>query len=286
MHVRWKLELRLISLVCLCVTSISAFAAVAGAKDLVVNVISVGHGDAILIEFPGGETMLVDGGGPSAGDQVFDFIAEFGYTRIDYMVMTHAHDDHVGGLISVVGNLKVGELWTSEYADLTPVYLDFASRTEKEGIPVTIVARGDSFQIGGVTVAVLNPPRGSSLNQLGGSNGASIVLRLTYGATSVLLAGDIDSSRDQELVVLYGDRLQSTVLKCGHHGSDVSSSEEFLNAVDPAAAIVSTGPSQYGYPSPATMARIERLVPHVYRTDRDGTIVVTMDRTEFTVEIR
>ena len=284
MHVRCKLEWGLGLLLWLCIVSTPPVSPTANAKVLVVNVISVGHGDAILIGFPSGETMLVDGGRALAGDQVVDYITESGCTRIDYMVLTHSHDDHIGGLMTVVDNFKVGELWMSDYAELTPAYLDFASKVEKEAIPITRVASGDTFLIGGVTVAVLNPPRGSSILQLGGSNGASIVLRLEYGATSILLAGDIDSDRDRELAARYGDRLHSTALKCAHHGSDISSSAEFLNAVQPVVAIVSTGPSQYGYPSRKTMEWIERSVPHVYRTDQDGTIVVIMDRTEITVE--
>ncbi len=254
--------------------------------ELVVNVISVGHGDAIFIKFPNGKTMLVDGGTLSAGDIVVDYIKELGYSSVDYMVVTHDHDDHVGGLVTILDSFDVGELWMSNYNIETPLLQQVLTRVEDAEIPVTRVARGDEFEIDEVSIGILNPPAGSTLEDLGGSNSASIVMRMDFGITSVLLAADIDVNRDRELVNVYGDMLKSTVLKCAHHGSESSNSQEFLMAVNPSMAIVSTGPSQYGYPSELTMARIEKLVPEVYRTDRDGHVIVITNGVDIKVETR
>ncbi|KPL05967.1 hypothetical protein AMJ86_10275 [bacterium SM23_57] len=230
--------------------------------------------------------MLVDGGKPSDGDFVVDFIRELGYARIDHVVMTHTHDDHIGGLINVLDNFEAGELWMSVYNENTPLLLDFITKVEEIGPSIKWVARDDAYEIDDVNVTILNPPKGSTLNRLGGPNGASIVIRFEYEATSILLAADIDSSRDRELVNIYGDHLRGTVLKCAHHGSEISNSQQFLTAVKPLIAIVSTGPSQYNYPSKITMARIEKMVPDVYRTDKDGTVIVIMDGENVSIKTR
>ncbi len=249
----------------------------ANTSNLTANIISVGRGDAIFLEFPDCQTMLIDGGGFSAGDSVISFIKELGYNRIDYMVLTHRHGDHVGGLIKALDAFKVGELWMSDYFEETPLYMEFMSRVEESDLTITRVYRGDEYEIGNVTVRILNPPKGSSLELLGGPNGAAITIRLEYEASSILLAADIGIGTDRELVKIFGDQLKSTVLKCAHHGSEISNSRQFLNTVKPQIAVVSTGPSKYNYPSETTMARIKKIVPDVYRTDLDGTITVILD---------
>ncbi len=281
-----RLRQRLFFLLCLSLICFPSFVWAVEEGMLVVNVISVGHGDAVFIEFPDGTTMLVDGGTRSAGDIVVDYVNELGYSNIDYIVVTHDHDDHVGGLVMVLDSIEVGELWMSNYKVETPLLQDVMSRVEESEIPVTWVARGDEFGIGDVRVAILNPPAGSTLEKLGGSNNASIVMHLVYEEVNILLTADIDKNRDRELVSIYGDTLKSTVLKCAHHGSESSNSEEFLMAVNPLITVVSAGPSQYGYPSEITMTRIEKLVPEVYRTDQDGHIIVVMDGEEVRVETR
>jgi len=255
-------------------------------EKLVVNVISVGHGDAIFIEFPNNKCMLVDGGLPSEGGTVVNYIRKLGYSSIDYLVTTHTHRDHLGGMLAVLDDFKVGEIWMSAYNEESPLFTDFMSNIEKAKLPVKQVCRGDAIAIGDVSATILNPPSGSSLEQLGGSNNASIVIRFEYGTTSMLLAADIENNIDRELAKLYGNRLKSTVLKCAHHGSEISSSQEFLTAVNPQIAIISTGADEYGYPSEKTLARIEKLVPKTYRTDLNGTIVVISDGENVTATTR
>jgi competence protein ComEC len=281
-----KLATRTVRAISMCILGLCFLSGAFAADALTANILSVGHGDAIFVEFPSGSTMLVDGGNVSAGDSVVSYIKRSGCSKIDYLVLTHTHNDHIGGLLAVLDSFVVAKVWMSAYYEETPLYLEFKSRLEAGHIPVTIVARDDTFNIGDVAIVIYNPPAESTIQQLEGANGASIVMHLQYGNTSILLAADIDSDRDRDMVRLYGDRLRSTVLKCAHHGSDISNSEEFLKTVRPQIAVVSTGPSQYNYPSQATMERIETLVPRVYRTDRDGTIVITLDGKNATVETR
>jgi competence protein ComEC len=132
---------------------------------------------------------------------------------------------------------------------------------------------------------VLHPPLGSSLEALRGDNGASVAIKLELGNTSVLLAADIDQDTDQDLVELFGEKLSSTVLKCPHHGSRSSNSEKFLETVSPQIAIVSTGPSEWGYPDSETIERIEQYAQEVYRTDMEGDIILSLDGEEATVKL-
>ena len=255
---------------------LSAFADSGG--ELIFHFIAVDHGDAILVEFPAGKSMLIDGGYPEMGEKVSGYIRELGYSRLDYVLLTHSHDDHVGGLFTVLKEFEIGCIWECPYAEEEEeLYIRYNNLVEEKNLMRIYLSRGDSFVIDDVDIEVINPPDGQSLKRLGGPNGASVALKLTYGATSALLAADIDKKTDNRLVEIYGEELRSNLLKCPHHGSGGSNSSEFLSAVAPEIAVISTGPSKYNYPSEKTMARIRGLVKEVYRTDWDGTIVVISD---------
>lgn len=284
-HFRNSLKLlRLIPVLFVILTSGGAGTALAG--ELLVHIFSVGHGDAIFIEFPNGAVMLVDGGIPSEGERVVRVIEEMGYYYLDYVVWTHSHDDHVGGLIGAVEEFEIGEMWACPYHEDTLLYNDFASAVEGKGIAQRNVSRGDKFNIGKVEIEIFHPPLGKTLEELGGPNGSSVVMKLKYENTSILLTGDVDLKNDLELAELFDHRLHSTVLKCAHHGSGNSSSEAFLNAVSPRIGVVSTGPSKYSYPAPETMRRLEELIPQVYRTDLDGDILIILDGKNASIEVQ
>jgi len=139
------------------------------------------------------------------------------------------------------------------------------------------VQTGDRYEIDGVLLEIIHPPYGQLLKNLRGPNGASIVMKLDYGETSLLLTGDINKKIEEQLVSEFDDKLKSSILKCAHHASSAANTEKFLRVVAPAIAIVSTGPSKYNYPSDKTIARIKQNVDTVYRTDEDGTIVIILD---------
>ena len=267
-------------------TAVLLFLLISGssAQELFVHFISVGHGDAIFLEFPNGSNMLVDGGKPEDGGKVAGYIQDLGYSRVDIILWTHIHPDHIGGLPKVIESLEAGEIWACPYYEDTPLYRELQSAIEGKGLTQKLVSRGDSFQFGEVEGRVLNPSLGSSLNQLRGLNGASVVIRFRFGETNLLLAADIDQDTDKELVRLYGDELASTVLKCAHHGSGQSNSWEFLKTVSPEIAVVSAGPSQYGYPSEKTIERIQSQSKKMFRTDYDGDIIIILDGEKAMVE--
>jgi len=247
------------------------------AGDLTVHFIAVGSGDAIFIELPDGSTMLVDGGLPEMGKRVSNYIEDMGYETIDVVVLTHSHDDHVGGLIKILKNFEIGELWLCPYLEKTELVEEFERLKAVNRLAWKHLASTHKFNHSGVEIEIFNPPLGSNLEKLRGPNGASVVMKLTYENSTLLLAADVDEKTDQELVELWGEKLKSTVLKCAHHGSAHSNSAKFLNLVSPKISVVSTGPSEWGYPDVSTMERIEDYCDEVFRTDEVGDVVIELD---------
>ena len=246
----------------------------ADAQDMTVHFLAVGHGDAIFIEFPEGQTMLIDGGTEEMGRSICNYIEDRGYQTLDYVVLTHTHPDHIGGLIKVMENFEIEEIWLCPYLENYDLVQRFEQGYKSRSIRAIDVMRGNTFAIDRVNIRIINPPFGSSLERLNGPNGASVAMKMTYGETSFLLMADVDSDTDQILTRENGDFIKANVLKCGHHGSGSSSSEVLLKAVSADIAVVSTGPSEWGYPSERTMARIAKYSGKVFRTDEVGTIVI------------
>lgn len=256
----------------------------ASGENLYVHFISVGHGDAIFIEFPDGECMLVDGGTKSYGSLVTGYVSDLGYEKIDYVVNTHSHDDHAGGLIEVLKNFDIENMWLCPYNEETEVFKELKKQISTKHIDPLYVVRYNKFIISDCEIIIMNPDAGQNLQALGGPNGASVVMKITYGKTGILLAGDIFQKREEQLVEIFGKTLDCDVLKCSHHGSGASSSEKFLNAVSPKISVVSVGESEYKYPSIETMERIKSHSGSTFRTDINGTITVTSDGRSVSVE--
>ncbi len=252
-----------------------------------VEFLDVGQGDSIFITFPNGETMLVDAGGrpsfrdedevpfepdlPSIGEAVVsEFLWEKGYSEIDMIVATHADADHIQGLADVAHNFKIGEAWLgtemSDDADLDRLSnILNGNRVQKR-----ILIRGESFEIGGVLIEVLNPPATGAETR--SENDRSIVLRLTFGSRSFLLTGDIERSAESEVAAL-GQNLRSDVVKVPHHGSKTSSTSEFVELARPQFAVIPVGRrSIFGHPHNEVVERWRAAGAAVITTGNEGTI--------------
>lgn len=261
--------------------------------DLKVTFIDVGQGESILVEFPGRTRWLIDGGGfPVGGFDVGEsvvspFLWRKGIRRLDAVVLTHAHPDHLKGLEAVARNFAVGEFWETEAAPGNP---DYASLQSALGARVgrRHAGEGHAVQVGQVTVEVLHPagrlagpfPEGAATAPPWSeteANDRSLVLRLTYGDFTMLLPADIGVGPEGELVE--ADRIGACLLlKAPHHGSKTSSSEAFLKAASPQWIVVCAGEgNMYGLPHPDIVARYERLGAAVFRTDRHGAVEVRTD---------
>ena len=254
-----------------------------------VHYINVGQSVSTLIIEPDGETMLVDTGHYNDdGEYVIDYLQRHDITRIDHLVTSHNDADHIGGNAAIIDYYEteadgVGAVYDPGIAASTQTYGEYLDAIEEHDVTLYETREGDSLPFGAVTVDVLGPPEPYLENE--GRNENSIVLKLTYGETSFLLSGDAEDDQEAYLVERYGEQLQSTVLKAGHHGSASSSSEAFLDAVQPEAVVVSSAyDSQYEHPNDEVLQRLsDRSIP-TYWTATHGDIVLVSDGSAVSVQ--
>jgi len=243
---------------------------------LTVHFIDVGQGDAILIDRADTD-ILVDGGPTSAS--VLAYLQGQGVGDIDLLVASHPHADHIGGLPDVMAQYPVNEIWVNGDTATSQIYQDFATAVAAEGATVREVERGYTTQMDGLGIAVLNP----TAQHTGDLNEDSVVFRLTCGEVSVLFTGDATDDSESSMLAS-GLALDSDVLKVGHHGSSTSTSSAFLAAVTPKDAVISVGAGNtYGHPTQATLDRLAAAGATVYRTDQDGTVVLTSDCSSYSI---
>ena len=230
----------------------------------------MGQGDAILVE-AGDADILVDGG-PS-GSAVLSYLAGQVVPDIDLVVATHLHADHIGSLDDGMVQYDVQEVWTNGATASTQTYQDFATAVAAEGAVERQIRRGYSTQFGGVTLTALDPTDPLT----GDSNGDSIVLRLSCGSVDVLLTGDANADSEASMLADPSVVLDADVLKVGHHGSSTSTTNAFLDAVTPKDAVISVGAGNtYGHPAQDTLNRLAAHGATIYRTDLNGTVVLTL----------
>ncbi len=247
--------------------------------DLDVHFIDVGQGDSILVVC-NGEAMLIDGGDNDAEAVVPDYLQRQGVTHLNYIIATHPHADHVGGLDAVARAVSVDTVYTSCVEYDTKSFRDFLTDVTAAHGAVEFPEPDSSFSLGGATVTVLGP---RTYNVPETWNNTSIVLRLTYGQTSFLFTGDMEQAEEAELLEA-GCDVSCDVLKVGHHGSSTSSGYRLLYEAAPTAAVISCGAgNDYGHPHREALSRLNDAgVSHILRTDQSGSIVFHSDGTALT----
>lgn len=249
-------------------------------NDLQVSFIDVKQGDSIFVKSPGGKTMLIDAGpGFRSGDAGRSFVMPFlkreGINKLDVVVVTHPHDDHVGGIASVLKAIPVGVVYDSGMPHTSRAYRETLRLIEKKGIKYRVARSGDIIDLGG---GVLGEVLGPSEPLIGESalNNNSVVIRLTYGAFSALFTGDAEKEAEEEIMKRHD--VSARLLKVGHHGSKTSSSADFLKAVKPRYAVISVGEkNKFRHPHPSAVKRLEETGAKIFRTDKDGTITFLTD---------
>jgi competence protein ComEC len=252
-----------------------------------VTLLDVGQGEALLAQLPSGHNLLVDTGGGSGsfdvgGRVVTPAVWALGSRRIDWLAITHADLDHIGGAGAALDDLDPREVWEG-----IPVLRDAALRqllasARSRGIPRREVRRGDVLETGGVTIEVCHPPAPEWERQRV-RNDDSLVLRLRYGDVELLLTGDAGPEFERAWTPEL-DRAPIRILKAAHHGSRTSSSAEFLEAYRPQAVLVSAGRgNSFGHPAPVVLGRLQDVGADVFRTDTDGAITVETDGVEVRV---
>jgi competence protein ComEC len=240
-------------------------------QKMSVDFINVGQGDSILMTTPNGSTILVDGGKRSAGNDVLNHLASKGITFLDVVVATHPDADHIGGLIDVLNEIEVGEVIDSGKTHTSETYLEYLSIIDHKNIPFTVAEEGDFIDVDPeVNIEVLNSGENSNDN-----NESSIVLMVSHGEVDYLLTGDAGVEVEERLINEY--YLDAEVLKVGHHGSNTSTSQEFVEAVNPIFGILSYGEdNQYGHPHSEVYNRLMDYGVDLISTT-DGTIEMSDD---------
>jgi len=243
--------------------------------------LDVGQGDSILLRFPGGSTMLIDGGGKGAGwSVVVPYLNDLHLDHLDYLVVTHPDADHCGGLEDVVWEIGIGEVWENGQDNDTWAWWDFSDAVDEMEIPRRIVQLGDEEVVDGCDVDVFYGDEGWN-----DTNGNSIVLSIKCEGIVLLLTGDAHAGTQQELTAEYPQGLKSNVVKIPHHGS-ADRYTHFPSFVRPDIAVCSVGNNGYGHPDAQVLLEWEEAGAQVYRTDQSGTVVVTAQGglTEITTE--
>ncbi len=250
------------------------------ANDKKFNIIffNVGQGDASLIRFEDGTKMLVDcGPDRSILGKLGQYLPFYDRT-IDYLVISHPDTDHYGGCVDVLKRYQVKNIIENSEQKTDEYWRVWRAQAEDEKAKLTVIVQPEVFDIGGVKLEFISPDASLILDSAGDiGNNQSLVFRLTEKTVSVLFTGDMEEILEQALIKKYCSgscpALKADILKIGHHGSDTSSSEDFLNSVNPKAAVISVGPNRFGHPSFRVLKKLTRAGVKIERTDEQGDIV-------------
>ena len=248
-------------------------------SPLKVHYIDVGQGDSALIELPNGEKMLIDGGPRSAASRVVSYISNLGIEKIDYVVATHPHEDHIGGLPDVLDNFQVGTFYMPNKEHSSNIFMNMLDALQRNGCKAVYAKSGTEIFFSDILKGYFIAPVSDNYSNL---NNYSAVVRIKYLNSSFLFTGDVEDSVENEIMAQNCD-LRVDVLKVGHHGSSTSSSALFLQKIKPKYAIISVGNNSYGHPSAETVARLEGIGAKVYTTKDCGTIIVETDGSNYTL---
>lgn len=241
------------------------------AAPLSAHFIDVGQADSTLVKLANGETMLIDAGDNKTGIDAVAYIKNAGIKRIDYLVATHPHADHIGGMSDVIKQFDIGRIYMPDAAANTKTFSDMLDAIEEKNIPVTKAAAGvNIFSFDNMSADII-APNSEKYDDL---NNYSAVVRLTYGDTAFLFMGDAETLSENEITA----EVKADVIKIGHHGSDTSTGKNFIMRVSPRVAVISVGEgNSYGHPKKSVLDRLNANSIKIFRTDTDGTIVVGSD---------
>lgn len=237
-----------------------------------VHYIDVGQGDATLIQ-TGGKNILIDSGTRSSADSLTAYLQSLGITELELCVATHPHEDHIGGMPTVLNTFSVKELYMPTKTTTTKIFRSMVETAQQRGVTISPARVGDTFTVGDAVLHVLFPDK-----EYDDLNNNSVTIRMDAGGKTFLFSGDNEEESETVLLNTCGNSLKSDVFQAGHHGSATSNTADFLRAVSPSVIVISCGKdNSYGHPHREVLDRFEQFGATVYRTDLDGTVVITVE---------
>ena len=240
-------------------------------EGLTVHYLDVGQGDATFLELPNNETLLIDSGEAEYQEQVEDYINKLGYQKIDYIIITHPHTDHMGGMAYIINNFSVGRIYMPKALATTKTYETLLKTISDKELKITKGAKGINIIDTEDLKLEIMAPQDHEYDDL---NNYSLVLLLTYKNRKFLFMGDAEKTSEDEIT----HDVECDVVKIGHHGSNTSSSKNFVNKTHAKYAIISVGAgNSYGHPHDIVLKRWEEINAKIYRTDLSGTIIISTD---------
>lgn len=260
--------------------------------DLEIHYIDVGQGDCSLIKWEGA-AVLIDCGEAEHSDDVLEYLKKQNVEKLDYIIVSHPHSDHMGGMSQIISSLDADKVIAPKVTeDMTPaskVYENFLTALRDKAMKLTAAKPGTVYTLTGRTAesADKTPPKLEILSPVkdyDDLNNYSVAVKLTYGTTSYLFTGDIEKEAEADILESGAD-VSADVLKVAHHGSGTSSTDDFLNAVSPEICVIQCGSgNSYGHPNTGTLGRLEEHGAKIYRTDLNGTVTVYSDGEEIFVK--
>ncbi|WP_055667435.1 ComEC/Rec2 family competence protein [Desnuesiella massiliensis] len=242
-------------------------------KNVKIHYIDVGQGDSTLIQVRD-KNILIDAGPRSSAEDLVKYLKDINIQKLDYVIATHPHEDHIGGMVSIIKTFKIGEFYAPKKTATTKTFENMIKELQNKKLKIQVAKAGNEISLNSNSKLEFLAPNSSDYEEI---NDYSAVTKLTYEDNSFIFMGDAERLSEKE-ILQKGSNVKAQVIKLGHHGSSTSSSKEFLDKVDPKYAIISCGKNNdYGHPHKETINELKNRNIKYFRTDTNGTIVLYSD---------